>query len=57
VKEGLSELRALLPPEVEVWVGGQNAALKRCAQDGVVVLRGLDHIASEVERWRSAQDA
>lgn len=57
VKEGLAELRALLPPEVEVWVGGQNAALKRCAQDGVVVLRGLDHIASEVERWRSAQDA
>jgi len=57
VKEGLAELRALLAPEVEVWVGGQNAALKRCAQDGVVVLRGLDHIASEVQRWRSAQGA
>ena len=57
VKEGLEELRALLPPEVEIWAGGHNAALKRCAQDGLLVLRGLDHIATEVQRWRNAQGA
>ncbi len=54
---GLTELRQLLPPAVEIWVGGNNAALKRCAQSGLVVLRGLDHITAEVKRWRSAQAA
>lgn len=54
---GLTELRQLLPASVEVWVGGQNPALKRCAQNGVVVLGGLDHITSEVQRWRSQQGA
>ena len=50
---GLSELRQLLPDSVEIWVGGHNPALKRCAQAGLLVLRGLDQITVEVHRWRS----
>jgi hypothetical protein len=50
---GLSELRQLLPGSVEIWVGGHNPALKRCAQAGLLVLRGLDQITAEVHRWRS----
>ena len=54
---GLTELRHLLPPSVEIWVGGNNPALKRCAQNGLLVLRGLDQITAEVQRWRSQQGA
>ncbi len=50
---GLSELRQLLPASVEIWVGGNNPALKRCAQSGLVVLGGLDHITAQVHRWRT----
>ena len=51
---GLSELRQLLPASVEIWVGGHNPALKRCAQSGLVVLGGLDHITAQVQRWRGS---
>ena len=50
---GLNELRQLLPASVEIWVGGHSPALKRCAQSGLVVLGGLDHITAQVQRWRS----
>ena len=54
VTEGLAELRSLLPPQVELWVGGSSSALRRKQVAGVLVLAGLPAIAVEFERWRSA---
>jgi len=52
VMDGLGELRQLLPAPVEVWAGGQCAALQRREQTHAVVLRDLVGIGNEVKRWR-----
>jgi methanogenic corrinoid protein MtbC1 len=54
VLDGLAELRHHLPAVVTVWAGGQAAALKRRKLAQVEVLRGLDDVAVQVKRWRSA---
>ncbi len=55
VTAGIAELRALLPPQVELWVGGSSAALRRRQVAGVRSLDGLPAIVAEFERWRSAR--
>lgn len=52
VMDGLAELRQLLPDSVEVWAGGQCAALQRREQTHAVVLRDLLSIHNETKRWR-----
>lgn len=53
VLEGLAELRALMPAEVEIWAGGSSRALRLpgVARD-VRCLDGLAAIAPEITRWR-----
>ena len=55
--DGLAELRQLLPPSVEVWAGGQCAALQRREQTHAVVLRDLVSIDHEIKRWRKQHAA
>jgi methanogenic corrinoid protein MtbC1 len=57
VMDGLAELRQLLPTSVEVWAGGQCAALQRREQTHAVVMRGLVGISNEIKRWRKQQAA
>ena len=52
VVDGLSELRLLLPPSVEVWAGGSAPALRRRQIERVVVLTDLLAIEEAVKRWR-----
>jgi acylphosphatase len=57
----LGQLRELLDPQIEIWVGGTNAALQRLMQTAqrghepalYVNLAHLGDVASVVERWRA----
>jgi len=49
--DGLKELRARLPPSVELWAGGNCAALYRQPPPYVTV-HGLREIASAIAGWR-----
>lgn len=51
-REGLEELRARLPGEVEIWAGGSNPGLARRPVPGVSVLSDLAAIPAAVARWR-----
>lgn len=53
VLNGVSELRALLPPQVELWAGGTVTALSRRNTVGVRVLPELADIHAEMQRWRA----
>jgi DNA-binding transcriptional MerR regulator/methylmalonyl-CoA mutase cobalamin-binding subunit len=50
--EGLEELRAKVPREVEIWAGGSNPGLIRRAVAGVLALPDLEAIPDVVGRWR-----
>lgn len=52
VVDGLSELRLLLPPSVEVWAGGSAPAMRRRQMDRVLVLHDLLSIPEAVKHWR-----
>lgn len=54
VAESLTELRARLPPQTELWAGGSSPALQRRPPPGVRVVPGLDAIGPAVAAWRSA---
>lgn len=54
VFDGLTELRAKLPPQVEIWAGGSAPVLHRRRVGGVLPLATLDDVLPEVERWRAA---
>ena len=51
VTEGLTELRAKLPPQVEIWVGGSAPVLQRRAVKGVQVLSDLSDITAAMSAW------
>ncbi len=57
VIEGLSELRQLLPPEVEVWAGGLASILQRKPPEGVRVVTSLKDIPFALGTWKSSQRA
>lgn len=50
--DGLTELRAKLPPAVEIWAGGGCAALHRRPPAGIEAMRSLDQIPPALARWR-----
>ncbi len=52
VVEGLTELRAKLPPAVQIWVGGSAPVLYRRPVEGVMALAPLAAIRPQVEQWR-----
>lgn len=54
--EALNDLRAALPPNVEIWAGTTAAmSVQRRVGEGVLLLNRLDAIGPEVARWRRAQ--
>jgi len=53
----LTELRAKLPPQVEIWVGGSAPVLQRRAVAGVRVLSGLSDIAPALTAWHDRDPA
>lgn len=48
---GLTELRNLLPGNIEIWAGGACSGLR--PTPGLSVLRGLTSIGSAIEAWRA----
>ena len=57
VVDSLSELRAKLAPQVEVWAGGAAPALHRRPVAGVRPILALDGIATALKRWHADRDA
>jgi len=53
VIEGLVELRAKLPPAVEVWAGGSAPALHRRPVPGVTAMSVLSDLPGALQRWRA----
>jgi MerR family transcriptional regulator, light-induced transcriptional regulator len=53
VVDGLNELKSKLAPGVELWVGGENQALRKRTPEGVTVLTALQDISSNVKGWRT----
>jgi DNA-binding transcriptional MerR regulator/methylmalonyl-CoA mutase cobalamin-binding subunit len=52
VVEGLAELRAQLPAEIEIWVGGSAPVLRRRPPHDVQVLESLAGITEALGGWR-----
>lgn len=57
VVDSLGELRAKLPPQVQLWAGGSAPVLHRRRIDGVLPLASLDDIGDELRRWRAIPTA
>lgn len=49
---GLSELRTVLPEDVEIWGGGGALVRARKPPEGVLLLRSFDDMRYALERWR-----
>jgi DNA-binding transcriptional MerR regulator/methylmalonyl-CoA mutase cobalamin-binding subunit len=57
VLDGLAELRAKLPPAVEIWAGGACPVLHRRPPKDIRTLRSLDAMAEAIAAWRAAHPA
>ncbi|MGS0754846.1 MerR family transcriptional regulator [Roseateles sp. GG27B] len=56
VQRGLTDLRALLDPGIDLWAGGRASSLQRRAgMSGVSCIIELVDVASAVARWRATQ--
>lgn len=53
IVDALRELRAKLPPGVDVWAGGAAPVLQRRPIDGVAVVPVLDRLPPTLQTWRS----
>jgi MerR family transcriptional regulator, light-induced transcriptional regulator len=53
VLSGLAELRTLMGPRPEIWVGGQCPAIHRKPIETVHTIASLPDVATEVARWRA----
>jgi DNA-binding transcriptional MerR regulator/methylmalonyl-CoA mutase cobalamin-binding subunit len=53
VVDGLNELKSKLPPGVELWVGGENQALRKRTPEGVTAMTALQDISWNVKGWRT----
>ena len=53
VVDGLNELKSKLAPGIELWVGGENQALRKRTPEGVTVLSALQDISMNVKGWRT----
>lgn len=52
IVEGLAELRAKLPPAVDLWAGGAAPALHRRPVPGVRPIVTIDRVHEELTAWR-----
>ena len=55
LKEGVAQLRAALPAEVELWCGGAGAARLRRPAPGVRIIGDLAGIRESLAAWRDAR--
>ena len=53
IVDGLAELRAKLPPRVELWAGGAAPALHRRPLAGVRPMAMIDRVGEELTAWRA----
>lgn len=53
VVDGLNELKSKLAPGIELWVGGENQALRKRTPEGVMVMTALQDISANVKGWRA----
>jgi DNA-binding transcriptional MerR regulator len=53
VVDGLTELRAKLPPTAQIWAGGSAPVLHRRRVEGVEPIASLDSMVTQVQRWRA----
>lgn len=53
VVDGLVEMRAKLPPAVELWAGGSAPVLVRRAVPGVLAITSLEQAPQALRRWRT----
>jgi methanogenic corrinoid protein MtbC1 len=53
VIDGLNELKSKLAPGLELWVGGENQALRKRPPEGVKVMSALQDISANVKGWRT----
>jgi hypothetical protein len=51
IAEGLQNLRALLPPEVELWAGGRGVAHVKRSPQGVALLPDLPSLIAHYRAW------
>jgi MerR family transcriptional regulator, light-induced transcriptional regulator len=54
-RDGLLELRAALPAEVELWAGGGVIAARGAQLPGIVCFGGIDEVPGAVGEWRRRQ--
>jgi DNA-binding transcriptional MerR regulator/methylmalonyl-CoA mutase cobalamin-binding subunit len=54
VIDGLAELRAKLPPPVQIWAGGACPMLHRRPPKDILTLRSLEAVAGAIAEWRAA---
>lgn len=54
VLASLHELRALLPSDIALWVGGSHVALYQQPLDGITATPLLTDLGKYVERWRQS---
>lgn len=57
LKDGVTQLRAALPAEVELWCGGAGAVRLRRAAEGVRVIDRLEQVRDALADWRGAHAA
>jgi hypothetical protein len=54
VLDSLVELRSKLPPEAEIWAGGNCPILQRRPPQDIKVLNALSDIQPAIRAWRDA---
>jgi DNA-binding transcriptional MerR regulator len=50
---GLRELRATLPPNVAIWVGGSSLQRVRKPIPGVQIMQSLEQVLDDLKNWRA----
>jgi MerR family transcriptional regulator, light-induced transcriptional regulator len=56
VVEGLTELRQLLPPDVEIWAGGLASVLQKRPLPGIRVITSLEDVPVAIAHWRAVRE-
>ncbi|MEK9951454.1 MAG: cobalamin-dependent protein [Curvibacter sp.] len=53
LQQGLLDLRAQLPPHVQIWAGGSHPALRKRLPTGVIAVERLEDIPALLAAWQA----